>query len=116
MQLKKFLKLKNIKIVDLADRLPVSYAQVHRVVSGKSVPGPKLMTALYVATGGMVTPNDFYDLPPLPPAAWAGFPYSGESYTPAPPPCQGVFDAQLGGGDVFSEDDLSQGAAIGGRE
>jgi hypothetical protein len=38
-----------------------------RYAQGMRLPRPPHMVAIYTLTGGEVTPNDFYDLPPLPP-------------------------------------------------
>lgn len=40
-----------------------------RYAHGMRVPRPAHMVAIYLLTGGRVTPNDFYDLPALPEAA-----------------------------------------------
>lgn len=39
---------------------------VPRYLDGSRKPDGETMAAIYAATGGAVTPNDFYDLPPLP--------------------------------------------------
>lgn len=62
--LKNFLGKNNLTVSDLASRLGVSYAAAYRYVSGARIPSAEMMTRLYEATGGAVTPNDFYNLPP----------------------------------------------------
>lgn len=37
-----------------------------RYVLGQRLPRPEHMRSIYLLTAGQVTPNDFYDLPPLP--------------------------------------------------
>ena len=38
---------------------------MQRIVNRGAIPRPDLMRKIYVLTNGVVTPNDFYDLPEL---------------------------------------------------
>jgi hypothetical protein len=55
-------------------RLPLAHPDFRR-------PEPSVMIAIYVFTGGQITPNDFYDLPdiPLPALGRAGPPPGDEA-------------------------------------
>ncbi len=54
----------------LAALLEITQPAASRYCHGDRVPKPILMVRIYLATGGRVTPNDFYDLPRLPARAW----------------------------------------------
>lgn len=52
-----------------AREIGVSNATAARRLAHGTLPSPPLMARIYVASGGQVTPNDWYRLPPLPKAA-----------------------------------------------
>ena len=52
---------------ELATALGVSRSLISRYRHGNRIPGKKAMMGIYRITGGLVCPNDFYDLPPLRP-------------------------------------------------
>ena len=47
---------------DFAERLDVSQATVTRYAAGKRIPRPAHLVKIYQITGGLVAPNDFFDL------------------------------------------------------
>ena len=48
---------------DFAERLDVSQVTVTRYATRKRIPRPTHLIKIYEITGGLVTPNDFFDLP-----------------------------------------------------
>lgn len=50
---------------ELASRLGLIPLSISRYERGDRLPDPAVMIELYQLTGGVVTPNDFYDLPSL---------------------------------------------------
>ena len=50
----------------MGNRLGVGPETVRRYESGQRIPSRQHMARIYLATGGAVAPNDFYDLPALP--------------------------------------------------
>lgn len=65
----------------LAARCGCERSYFYRLRDGKARPGAALMIAIYRATHGAVTPNDFYVLPRLPKRPPAGMP--GDVVRPA---------------------------------
>lgn len=51
-------------------RIDATTSEARQYAFGR-VPRKSPMARIYLATGGQVTPNDFYDLPPLPECAAA---------------------------------------------
>lgn len=68
MKLKAYLAERKLSRAEFGSRLsrPRPSQTITRWCHGTHVPGPEDVAAIYLATGGRVTPNDFYDLPPLP--------------------------------------------------
>lgn len=54
--------------VELAESIRKSVQAIYKYMDGSRIPRPNEMVAIYRATGGLVEPNDFYDLPKLPKA------------------------------------------------
>ena len=51
----------------LSGKLKCDRSTIYLFRDGKRIPSRDLMVGLYVATKGAVQPNDFYDLPDIPP-------------------------------------------------
>lgn len=62
MLLTEFLKERNIKKAAFSKIIGVSQPLTGYYCSGKRTPAPKIMQKIFEATGGKVTPNDFYNL------------------------------------------------------
>lgn len=62
MKLENFLIKFNVKKNQFAAQIGVRKSSVSMYCSGKRLPEKKVMTAIYRATSGLVTPNDFYDI------------------------------------------------------
>lgn len=60
MTLKDYLALPDVSAARLAETVGVSASTIWRAAEGRTVPSRKLMTDLFEATDGKVTPNDFY--------------------------------------------------------
>ena len=45
-----------------------AHSTVSRIRRGVAMPDPDTMTAIFIATNGAVSPNDFFDLPTAPDA------------------------------------------------
>ena len=58
-------EVKGLSQAELGKRLGVAQASIARYESGR-VPEPETVIRYYLATGGQVQPNDFFDLPDLP--------------------------------------------------
>lgn len=65
MKIRSYITETKIKICDAASALGVSTQCLHQWISGKRVPQPEKMIAIYRWSGGKVQPNDFYELPDL---------------------------------------------------
>lgn len=65
MKIRSYITEAKIKICEAADALEVSTQCLHQWISGKRVPQPEKMIAIYRWSGGKVQPNDFYELPDL---------------------------------------------------
>ena len=63
MKLSTYIKENNINMTVFAARIDVSAVTVHRYCTGKRIPEKKVMAAIYLATGGAVQANDFYEQP-----------------------------------------------------
>lgn len=67
MQLKVWCEQNKVNYSDLSRRLGAKSPETaRRYVEGARIPSEEQMRAIFRVTGGAVTPNDFYDLPPLP--------------------------------------------------
>ncbi len=62
MKLKQYRQSQGQSQYDLARLLGTSAASISRYENGR-IPEPEIMARIVEATGGTVTPNDFYDLP-----------------------------------------------------
>lgn len=60
MQLRQYLADRNIPIAVFADQIGVSFQAVHRYLTGERLPRRDVMERIKAATGGLVTPNDFF--------------------------------------------------------
>lgn len=68
MTLDQFLADRQIKEADFAAKIGATQPTVNRLRKGQ-VPGKELMAAIFAATDGSVTANDFFDtIPTQPPA------------------------------------------------
>lgn len=67
MNLQAYLSRERLTIGEFARRIQVrSHTTVHRYKRGEKIPRRDVMRRIYIATGGSVAPNDFYDLPEVP--------------------------------------------------
>lgn len=70
MQLSAYIHREKLNQAEFASRLiradgtVVSQAAVSRYASGQQIPDREIMPLIVAATGGEVTPNDFFDLSP----------------------------------------------------
>ena len=62
MKLENYLIKFSVKKNQFAAQIGVRKSSVSMYCSGKRLPEKKVMTAIFKATGGQVTPNDFYDI------------------------------------------------------
>jgi transcriptional regulator with XRE-family HTH domain len=65
MTLKEWLDREAISVPQFATRIGRSAEAVRRYVSGERIPDKDTMPLIAEATQRNVTPNDFFDLPPL---------------------------------------------------
>lgn len=63
MKLKAYLNFYSIKQNKFAETAGIKASRLNNYVLEKRIPDPEAMRKIYIATSGMVTPNDFYDLP-----------------------------------------------------
>lgn len=69
MNLQAYITRERLTIGEFARRIQVrSHTTVHRYKRGEKIPRRDVMRRIYIATGGNVAPNDFYDLPEVPAA------------------------------------------------
>ena len=61
MTINQYIAQEEISLSQLADRVGVSRAAMSRYAKGQRIPKPPIMSKISVATGGLVTPADFYD-------------------------------------------------------
>jgi transcriptional regulator with XRE-family HTH domain len=64
MTLNEYLRVTKERARAFARRAGLTDASVSRYLNGERRPDDDAMRALVAATGGLVTPNDFYDLAP----------------------------------------------------
>jgi transcriptional regulator with XRE-family HTH domain len=64
MKLKDYLASKSITAAEFGRRIKVSQAAVTRYAAGDRIPEPGVMRRIARITGGIVSPNDFYDVFP----------------------------------------------------
>lgn len=66
MKLRTYRAMANLTQRDLAERLEVSELSVIKYEGGITMPSREAMLTIYKITGGLVTPNDFFDLEVIP--------------------------------------------------
>ena len=64
MKLSAYMEDHGLTLTAFAKRAGLNISTAHRAVVGKVVPSPPTMKAIFAATDGMVTPNDFFDANP----------------------------------------------------
>lgn len=71
MKLDAFIKTHGLTGEEFAAKAGISRSDVSKYRSGRSKPKDDAMRKIFAATNGLVTPNDFYDLPepPLSPSS-----------------------------------------------
>ena len=62
MKLEQYLKENDKAVADFADEISTSRQAVYSYVRGEKIPSADTMAKIYQVTGGLVSPNDFYDL------------------------------------------------------
>ena len=63
MRLSDYLKAEGMTLAQFGSQIGISASTVHRYATGLRVPKPEVMSRVFAATDGRVTPNDFFDLP-----------------------------------------------------
>ena len=61
MDLAAYISMEKLTYTELAERLSVSTAAVHRYVKEGRVPTPDVMRRITTVTNGAVQPNDFFE-------------------------------------------------------
>lgn len=62
MKIAEYIKQNKISQVAFADLIGVSPQAINTFCNNQRIPRPDFMRKIYKATGGLVTPNDFYDI------------------------------------------------------
>jgi len=62
MKLADYLFERNISTAEFALKINATQAAVSRYATGKRIPGPDIMSRIFAATSGAVSPNDFYGI------------------------------------------------------
>lgn len=62
MKLSAYIESNKLTHTEVADACGTSVSTITRAADGKTIPSRELMDKLFEFTGGLVTPNDFYDL------------------------------------------------------
>ena len=62
MKLKNYLALHAVKQKDFALKIGEKPACINNYCLGLRIPRPEIMKKIFIETGGLVTPNDFYDI------------------------------------------------------
>ncbi len=66
MKLSEWIKSKNLTLEEAAKLIGAANGSVvERWSNGKQLPRPSFMQKIFVTPGGLVRPDDFYDLPPV---------------------------------------------------
>ena len=60
MKLNEFLALNAVKQKDFAARIDERATAINKYCLGQRIPRPDVMRKIFAATGGAVTPNDFF--------------------------------------------------------
>jgi DNA-binding transcriptional regulator YdaS (Cro superfamily) len=66
-QLKRYLRQHRLVVPEFARLVRTQPDAVRKWINGDRLPAPDSMKAIFEVTKGAVSPNDFYDLPKLPP-------------------------------------------------
>jgi transcriptional regulator with XRE-family HTH domain len=61
MKLRTYLDKHKLSYAAFGEKIGVSYITVYRYVSGRSLPGKRVMAKIMESTGGSVKPNDFHE-------------------------------------------------------
>ncbi|WP_197062050.1 helix-turn-helix domain-containing protein [Rickettsia hoogstraalii] len=61
MKLEEYIDITGISPSEMAVRIGVSQSHIHKYLHEKAIPRLAIMHRIYLATSGLVTPNDFYD-------------------------------------------------------
>lgn len=69
MRLAKYLTDHNHTDAEFAAKIEVTRQAVHRYKVGDRIPDQATMSKIFEATGGAVTPNDFFNITESPPAS-----------------------------------------------
>ena len=64
MKLSEYIKNKNLPYAEVAELLGVDPQAIYYWISGERIPKPENMRKIFEITGGAVTANDFFNLPP----------------------------------------------------
>lgn len=62
MKLSIWMEVNNLTTGKVAKLFKVSPAHIYKYLYEKTIPRPKLMERIFLATYGVVTPNDFYGI------------------------------------------------------
>jgi hypothetical protein len=65
MNLQTYMRINKLNDMQVGQAIGVTANSVYRYRTGRQRPEDDIMIRLYVFTYGMVTPNDYYNLPPL---------------------------------------------------
>jgi transcriptional regulator with XRE-family HTH domain len=66
MRLRDWIAAQELSFAELGRSIGVTTSEARRFALGERTPRQPTMHRIYLATAGQVTPNDFYNLPPLP--------------------------------------------------
>lgn len=62
MKLSIWMEVNNLRTCKVARLFKVSPAHIYKYLYEKTIPRPKVMERIFLATYGVVTPNDFYEI------------------------------------------------------
>lgn len=68
MKLKDYLEQPGRTATELAEQTGAAVSSITRAARGDVLPSRSLMEKIFQHTGGLVTPNDFFDITPASPA------------------------------------------------
>lgn len=60
MNLRKYLRINDIKLKEMAQKLGISFSYLNSVIYGGKIPSCKLASKIYEVTEGQVTEEDLY--------------------------------------------------------
>ncbi|WP_341790143.1 helix-turn-helix transcriptional regulator [Rickettsia endosymbiont of Polydrusus tereticollis] len=61
MKLEEWMYITGTSPSKMAESIGVSQSYIHKYLHEKTIPRVAIMKRIYIATSGLVTPNDFYD-------------------------------------------------------